>query len=588
MIGAAASLGACASRGRDPQKPAALLSSSLGAEGELRRLIGEWARASKAERIAMEGAIQTLRRAHPKDPAARAADVLLAWIALDRGEDAVAAERAREAAEAAGTGSFADVARTVRGAALRRQGQPEAALALLEPLVSKLVDGWARALLNEEVVESAVRAGKWQRTLELMSVWLREAGTDERASVRAHIERDLERLPAGELTRWLGRERGIELAQAAEEELEIRRLVAQRLAMVARAEKDAELAHQLLAGSGTLLGDHSDAIAQLAAGANRARVEARTVGLLLSLRNEKTRRRGAQIADGVAFGLGLPGSRARLVSRDDHGSAERLEEALAALSADGASIVIAGSDEQEAGVAATFAEQKQIPVILLRPPAPGTAPPGKLRFSFVVGVDLIELESMLVSALASRGASPVAILADEPVSPRAPRPEVTSLRGCNDASAPWKPLGVLGVVLSAHPECARAAVIAGAPQRLRFAASFEADAAALPAGSVTATAGLYPIALGSKPKPLEAWIKAHASAPSWWVALGRDAAVLAWAGVQGLPPQGTEDPHEVALRRAMAASAVASAQVELWTTEATGFGGGRALQRAIGVREVGR
>lgn len=536
----------------------------------------------------MEGSIQRFREAHRRDVLARAADVLLAWIALDRGDLALAHERARQAEEAAGAGSYGDVARTVRGAALRRQGRPEAALTLLEPLVSKLVDGWARALLNEEVVESAVRAGKWQRALGWMSVWLREAGTEERASVRAHIERDLERVPAAELGRWLGRERGIELARAAEEELEIRRLVAQRLAMVARAEKDAELAHQLLAGSGSLLGDHSDAIAQLAAGASRARVEARTVGLLLSLRNEKTRRRGAQIADGVAFGLGLPGSRARLVSRDDHGSIDRIEEALSALSADGASIVIAGSDEHEAGVAATFAEQKQIPVILLRAPAPGSTPPGKLRFSFVVGVDLIDLESTLVSALASRGASPVAILADEPVSPRAPRGDVISLRGCNAASASWKALGVGGVVLSAHPECARAAVIAGAPDRLRFAASFEADGAALPAGSVTATAGLYPIALGSKPRALEGWLKTHPIAPAWWVALGRDAAVLAWAGVQGLPPQGTEDPHEVALRRAMAATAVAAAQVDLWTTEARGFHGGRALPRTIGVREVGR
>src|SRR6185369_14702730 len=133
---------------------------------------------------------------------------------------------------------------------------------------------------------------------------------------------------------------GIELAAAAVEELEMRKRVAQRLAAVARDRKDSELAQRLLTGSGTLLGEQGDAIAELAAGAGKARVEPRTVGLLLSLRNDKTRRRGAEIASGVTFGLGLPGSVARLVMRDDRGSADRIAEALASLSSDGASILI--------------------------------------------------------------------------------------------------------------------------------------------------------------------------------------------------------------------------------------------------------
>lgn len=585
-----AALAACAGSGADVKKPTAALSSSLAAEGDLRKLLGDWARASRGERIAMERPIQELRKKHPDDPSVRMADVLLAWIALESGDHRLALARARLAEKAAGTGVIGDVARTVQGAALRRDGQPKEALATLEPLVSKLVDGWARSLFNEEIVESAVQAGAWQKALDLMSIWLREAGADERATVRKHVEGDLERVPAFELGRWLERERGIELAAAAEEEIDIRKLVAQRLAGVARANKDAELAHKLLATSGNLLGEQSDPIAQLAAGANRARVEARTVGLLLSLRNEKTRRRGAEIAEGVAFGLGLPGSSAKLVSRDDHGAKERIEEALSALSADGASIVIAGSDEHEAEVAAAFAEAKQIPVILLRAPAaPAAAPSGaKRRFSFVLGVDLVDLESSLVRALASRGTTPVAVLADEPVGPRAPRAEVSLVRGCSEASSSWAALGVAGVVLSAQPECARAAIIAAAPLRMRFAAGFEADAAALPTGSVVATAGLYPIPLGKKPQALSGWLANHPTPPSFWVALGRDAAVLAWSGVQVLPARGTEDPQEVAARRAMAASALASAQADLWTSDARGFGGGRALPRTIGVREVTR
>jgi hypothetical protein len=62
--------------------------------------------------------------------------------------------------------------------------------------------------------------------------------------------------------------------------------------------------------------------------------------------------------------------------------------------------------------------------------------------------------------------------------------------------------------------------------------------------------------------------------------------VLAWAGVQVLPAQGTKDPQEVKARWAAAAASLAQVQANLWTTDARGFGGGRRLPRQIGVREV--
>ncbi|APR83916.1 Hypothetical protein A7982_09265 [Minicystis rosea] len=580
-------LTACSGASEEAKKPTALLSPSLRAETAYRRLLADWSRASRAERLRMEIPIEELKKKYPTDPLVRQADALLSWIALEQGDLALALARARLVEKGVGTGTVGDIAHTVQGAALRRQGKPREALDLLAPLVSKLIDGWARSLFNAEIVESALQAGEWDYALGLMSIWQREAGLEERATVRAQIERNLERVPGLELSLWMRRPRGIEVASVAEEELEIRRLVAQRLATVARADKDAELAHQLLSIAGNLLGDQSDAVAQLAAGANRARVEARTVGLLLSLRNDKTRRRGADVAEGIAFGLGLPGSAARLVSRDDKGSPDRIEEALAALSADGASILIAGSDTQEATVAAMFAESRQIPVILLRPPA-RSARSDKARFTFVIGLDPDDIESALITALTARGASPLALLVDEPIPPRAPRPEIAHVRGCREAAASWKPLGVGGILLEAQPDCVRAAVVSSAPLRLKLAAGFESDPAGLPSGSVAASAGLYPIALGSKPRALEGWLKTHASPPGFWTALGRDAAVLAWAGVQSLPPRGTEDPQEVTARRALATSSLENAQADLWTTEAKGFAGARTLPRTVTVREISR
>jgi hypothetical protein len=580
-LSSALSLGAIAlsaCRGLDA-RPTAALSRSIDAENELRPLLAAWARGSRAERIAMEPAITAFRRRYGADDAARLAEVLLAWIALEKGDLRAAQVAARRIGSASGPGTVADIAHTVEGASLRRQGQPGPALDLLAPLVNKLIDPWARALCNHEVVHSAVEAGRWPQALALMRVWLREAVPAERAAARAAIEEALTRAPAADLLAVLERD----AAAGADEDMEMRKLVVQRLAFLTRAAKDAQLAQRLLGRAGDLLGEQGEVVAQLAAGASRARVEPRTVGLLVSLRDDAARKRGAEIVQGVAFGLGLPGSAARLVSRDDHGSRDRVDEALLALSADGASLLIAGSDEQEANQAAAFAEAHHIPMLLLRAPAPDR----KKSFTFVVGVDCDDVETVLVAALVTRSASPVAILAEDAARPRPSRPDVAQVRGCGDASLPWATASqhVAGAVLAAGVDCARDGLAAPTAHRIRFAASFEASALSLPAGSVVATAGAFPFVAASP--ALEVWSKHHQRPPGWWVALGRDAAMLAWAAVQALPARSTEEPGEVEARRVQVAASLAAAQADLWTTDASGFRGARTLPRTVGVREVG-
>jgi hypothetical protein len=570
MAGAAA----CSSSARPPT---ATVSRSASGERDLQPLLARWARASRAERTAMGPALATFRQLHADDEvAARLAEALLAWVALEKGALRAAEVQAHRTRDAAGPGSVADVCRAVEGAALRRQGRAKEALDLLLPLVSKLIDPWARALLNREAVQSAVDAQRWTVALGLMRVWLREATQDERAGARAAIEQGLAQAPTPELLALL------EEPQTADEDLEIRKLTAQRLAFVARAGKDVQLAQRLLSRAGALLGDQADVVAQLAAGASRARVEARTVGLLLSLRDDATRRRGTEIAQGVAFGLGLPGSTARLVTRDDHGAKERIEEALAALSADGASVLIAGNDEVEADIAATFADAHKIPVLLLRAPSIDRGP-----FTFVVGVDGGTMLAALVASLSAHGVARAALVGDELAVADAPRPPTDPLiaRSCAEPVGTWRTLGVGGIVLPAPVACTKETLGAAAALHLRLAVGLDHDALALPAGTLLATAGAFPFAEPST--SLRGWTPGHGAPPSWWAALGRDAAVLAWAGVQGLPLQGTEEPSEVDARRAQAGASLAAARVELWTSEAAGFGGARVLPRTLVVREIG-
>ncbi|MEO7327456.1 MAG: hypothetical protein ABI193_02680 [Minicystis sp.] len=574
------------SSGEEPT-PTAALAGSIGAQSELQGLLRDFSRGSRDERLKMKTRIFAFRQAYALTPLGRVADALLAWIAMEEGALEQALREAAFVQTVTGAGTTSDLAKTVQGATLRRMGSPEQALETLTPLVSKLIDGYARALLNEEIVLAAIASKRWQRALSLMGVWLREAGVEEEALVKGKIERALLEIPPEELLKSLSRARGIEVASFAEEEQAIRKLLARRLATVARERRDADLAQQLLQTSGALLGDQGDAVAQLATGVTKARVEPRTVGLLLTLASDETRRRSAEAADGIAQGLGLPGSVARLVSREDRGGPQGVEDALATLSADGASILIAGIDDDHAMRAAKFAEEKQIPVILLRPPArAASASPG--RFTFVLGEDPGAVETALAAALVARGSSPVAIVSEDPRRHGDQlAAEIAQLRSCVGVETTGRPAGVLGIVLGAS--CAREVMRASAGPKIRLAASFEATLfgpLALPKGSVVSTAGIYPIDAAAPPAAIQGWMTDHAAPPGWWAGLGHDAAVLAWAGVRTLPQQGTEDPREVTTRRAQAAQALGEAEVALWTSEARGFGGGRALPRSIGAKEL--
>ncbi len=143
-----------------------------------------------------------------------------------------------------------------------------------------------------------------------------------------------------------------------------------------------------------------------------------------------------------------------------------------------------------------------------------------------------------------------------------------------------------GGVVDGDADCVRA--VAGATTAgYRFAFGQDAYNVALPPGALLLTAGKYPIPTTSLQEPwLLAWSRFRPAPPTFWSGLGRDAGVLAWAGVQALPPTGTEDPKLVRERRKLARDTLAAATIDLWTTEARGFEGRRVLPRRLGVEEA--
>jgi hypothetical protein len=87
---------------------------------------------------------------------------------------------------------------------------------------------------------------------------------------------------------------------------------------------------------------------------------------------------------------------------------------------------------------------------------------------------------------------------------------------------------------------------------------------------------------------VRAYVTQFATRPSWWTALGRDAAALARAALRGIPTDATTDRAAVAQRRALAQSRLDAATARLWTTEATGFAGARTIARTLRIVELPR
>jgi hypothetical protein len=101
-----------------------------------------------------------------------------------------------------------------------------------------------------------------------------------------------------------------------------------------------------------------------------------------------------------------------------------------------------------------------------------------------------------------------------------------------------------------------------------------------PAGANRIAAGVFPVDPKAPDARVVAWVERRHGAPSWWAALGRDAAMLAWRAVRDLE-ESSGDPESVKARRVQAASALGAARAPLWTSNADGFRGNQALERAI-------
>jgi hypothetical protein len=642
IVGAILVAASCGGGSRAP-RPAASLASSPTAAAAFQAVREAWGEPDRTTLPSLRAMLEQFLARFPGDgqePLARGA---LALVAMKQGDLPTAdgyIARLGDVPE----GSARDLATVARAMRLRLQGDPEAGLALLRPLVGKLVDPLARAAYSEELTLCALSSHRDYEAISYMDAWLRATGDDDKEGTIKAVTAIVERLPKDVVLAALQAMRAQRTAFGYG--IDIERILGARLVEIASATADAELARLLLdpdAGAIALPPGAAEEMGELATSRRGLNVvEGRTLGLLLPTESPALRDEAADVLRGVMWSLGLPRGvrrrggtsldagapsppasappcgtldpapdldepdareQLRLVTRDDAGSTDRTEVALDELAGEGAAVVIAGLDAQTAARAVAWGESHGVPVVTLVPPAAGT-PPAR-EFGFVLGAPRADADDALVRAapaLADGSVAPVADASEIPAvyPPEGGRagaltlgPPVSCDIPATRAGEPRFPVAewdhdrTRAWLVSGSPECASDLVTELTAARARGVVALTLEAAALPPHApglrvISAQAGAIPAAPPGDPRQEE--LQRFSSAlgrAGWWTALGRDAATLARVSLRDLPLGQAADPRDVAARRATARDRLTAARARLWTTGAAGFGADHGVTRAV-------
>lgn len=552
----------------------------LSAQRDLSHMRSTWERADREGRMALEAPLESHVTKFSGDPSTRSARAMLALIALEKGDFELAKSLAGPIA-AGPAGTTNDAASVVLGAIDRRSGRAAEALSRLTPLFQKVIDPVAKSVLNHELVLAAIETSKFERAARYLQAYVRQSSSEDRQKVSAEAAALVAKIPPQPLLALLAREQG-----GGEPDPVLLGVLTEHLARVAVEQEDVALAKSLLDVAGALLGDGADAVARIAARGAAVRLERNTVGLVLPLRSEELRRRGVEVAAGLALALELPGGRARLVTRDDQNDLASVDDALALLNADGAAVIVAGFDTKEADLASAYGERTGVPILLLRPPTKAPKHDGPV---FVLGESPAAARNLLTRALSERGHDKVAVVAGDrdAVDQTVAEPNVVGVQQCGASLDFVKTAGANALVVDGGPRCANEASTS-APGNIALA--FGLDGGAAPRRGLFASAGQFPFSGADTEDPLlAAWFKTGRGEPTWWTALGHDAGVLAKQAVLTLPAEAEngDDAKASQRRKDAAIKSVADARGRMWTTDAQGFAGKRVLTRSITVLDRG-
>jgi hypothetical protein len=624
LSAAGALLGSC-KRADVRVRPVASLADTTAAGRAFEHILVAWVRNEPGERPQLRHDLDAFVTSFPTDGLAPLARVYLILSLMDPIADWAQAERRLESMIPPLPGSARDLFLIAQAKLLRYHHQPDAAFELLRPIVGKMVDSRARALLQEELTFDALEAREPYEAIAYMDAWLRGATEEDREPSEAKVAVALGAVPEAALRGSLQAMR--ESARAGQSHgygIAIERLVAERLAQIAMERGDATLARWLLdpeAGGVPLPEEVTATLGRLATSRRGiGSVAGRTVGLVLPTSSDELRDEAADVLRGVLWALEIARDNSshdvpiRLVTRDDGGDPARLRESLEEVAGEGASVIITALDARAAQDALEWGTASSLAVIVLAEPAK-RGPVIAATSGFSVGEDWTsELAALAGNLSVSRPASQIAMIADAeaaaslvdamsgpdklepaPFSCDAPLPSAGESRFPLES---WERDGVQRWIVAGSTSCAEDLFRGLARHARRGVIGLSLEAAetrARPTAGfrlVTAAAGVVPVDVANADDPrvadVRAMVKRTGAPPAWWAALGHDAAVLAKASIITLPLDTTADPVEISRRHLATHQALLDAKAPLWTSEQSGFDARRSLPRVIRVVELSR
>ncbi|HEX3773151.1 MAG TPA: hypothetical protein VHV51_01740 [Polyangiaceae bacterium] len=564
-------------------RPEATLSASADAQTSFRGLRAAWFAGNISDRRKLEPELRTFLARFPRDEQSDMVRVLIAFDCVSRG--ALQDARVFLASVREQVGAARDFARVGEAYALLREGKPEDAWTVLDPLAGKIVDPDQRLVYSELRLRVAVDAHRFQRAVLAAEELLAEAPPDARSALENMVRDLFQRAPKIDLLDSLQDLNRVQADDSAAEPARewLKKMLRERLVELAVQKKDAALARQLLDTAPAAL-RASESGAKLAtvasAGQSAPLIWGRSLGVVLSLGTAELRRRSASIAAGIARGLGLPDALAKpgsvhLISEEDGATPEGALEAMRELSAEGAAILVAGIDPNTTEAAARFADENEMPVLLIEKPNSGAA----LGEAFTVGESPTEEQAAIDAELTQRKLQRIARVGRAGESCDAPAESAAASRFSVDE---WRRERVSAVLVLGSSACA------GEVTRELHASGFLPElalgleaaefvyASAAPRQSFALGAGVFPSA-----KRPDAASNSALPALDWYEALGHDAALLSKAALEGFPDGRVDDIRAVRELHTRAERALVSARASLWTSDARGFSEAHVLPRTL-------
>ncbi|MEI9953984.1 MAG: hypothetical protein WDO74_34660 [Pseudomonadota bacterium] len=565
--------------------PEASLSASADAQTTFRKLRAAWFAGSTNERRKLEPDLRRFLVRFPSEEPSDMVRVLLAFDCVSRGS--LQEARVLIAQVRVPVGAVHDFSLLAEAYALLRESKPDAAWSVLEPLAGKIVDSDERLLFSELRLRAAAAARRYTHAVQAAVELLTEAPSEERTALEQLVREQFQAAQKSDLVDGLAslEQAQPDESQSAQARERLRKLLRERLIAIAVHEKDAALARSLLdtAPAALRASATGSALVGIAGGVqSRPLISGRAIGVALSLSNGELRRRSASLAAGLVRGLRSPAPASasgavQLITQDDGGSSAGIAPALRTLAAEGAAILVAGLDGPSADIAARFAEENAIPVLLLAPPETLLGP---FSSSFVLGESTTSEQAVIDAELSRRGFLRIARVgqhgeACDVVAENAGGPRFSVQR--------WRRERVASVLVLGSAWCASEVA-----RDLRSVPAFSPELAlGLEAAEFVyasdAPRARFAVGAGSFPSAVRPDLEDNPALPAldWYEALGHDAAMLAKGALDGFPDGRVDEERAVGELHARAERALRSVRVALWTSETRGFSEGQTLSRTL-------